>query len=408
MIFEDPKNHRAYAARLGWLEPGMAPYFGSIEYMRAQDWREFVGALNRWGAPSENQVYADIDGNIGYKPVGLFPQRTNWDGLLPVPGDGRYEWDGYFDMDALPEEFNPERGFVATANAMNLPADYPIADRRIGFEWTAPWRARRLDEVLAAQPHHSFADSLALQRDYTSLLARELIRATAAAGDSPAFRCCALGTACCRPTPPPPRFIMIWYYRFLNPALATWAAPAAAVPLIQPLDSLAVLDLLRCAPGELAQLLDTTLTQAWQRTPSCLATILRNGAGVRCIKRNSNTRLLDRFGKDLAGKAAMKPATRGAATATHRTTRHSTATISPSRREHRGAWCWTSGDGIRRDDQCARPVRRPAQSVLFQPARRVGDRPELPAVVFAQRDRTARRQGDPADARVNLDAPRRT
>ena len=102
VILEDPKNHRAYAARVGWLDAGMSPYFGSIEYMRAKDWREFAAALNRWGAPSENQVYADIDGNIGYKPVGLFPKRTNWDGLLPVPGDGRYEWDGYFDMDALP------------------------------------------------------------------------------------------------------------------------------------------------------------------------------------------------------------------------------------------------------------------------------------------------------------------
>ncbi len=129
VIFEDPKNHRAYAARVGWLDAGMSPYFGSIEYMRAKDWREFAAALNRWGAPSENQVYADIDGNIGYKPVGLFPKRTNWDGLLPVPGDGRYEWDGYFDMDALPEEFNPERGFVATANAMNLPAE--LSDRAI-------------------------------------------------------------------------------------------------------------------------------------------------------------------------------------------------------------------------------------------------------------------------------------
>jgi penicillin amidase len=123
VIFEDALKHRAYAARLAWLDPGMAPYFGSVEYMRAQNWREFVGALNRWGAPSENQVYADVDGNIGYKPVGLFPKRTNWDGLLPVPGDGRYEWDGYFDMDALPVEFNPARGFIATANAMNLPAD---------------------------------------------------------------------------------------------------------------------------------------------------------------------------------------------------------------------------------------------------------------------------------------------
>ena len=122
----------AFAVGAAWLLPGMAPYFGSIEYMRAKDFRTFIGALNRWGAPSENQVYADIEGNIGYKPAGRFPNRPNWDGLLPVPGDGTYEWDGFFDMDVLPEEYNPHRGFTGTANALSLPADYPIEKYKVG------------------------------------------------------------------------------------------------------------------------------------------------------------------------------------------------------------------------------------------------------------------------------------
>jgi len=140
----------------------MAPYFGSVEYMRARNWREFSGALNRW-APRREPSLRGRRGNIGYsgRPV---PRRTNWDGLMPVPGDGRYEWDGHFDMDALPVEFNPARGFAATANSMNLPPDYPIAERRVGFEWTAPWRYKRVWEVLEAQDKHTLADSLALQR----------------------------------------------------------------------------------------------------------------------------------------------------------------------------------------------------------------------------------------------------
>jgi penicillin amidase len=144
-VVAETKKH-AFVVRAAWLEPGMAPYFGSIEYMRAQNFREFVGALNRWGAPSENQVYADTEGNIGYKPAGRFPKRDNWDGLMPVPGDGRYEWDGYFDMDVLPEEYNPKRGFSGTANAMSLPGDYPIDQYKVGFEWSAPWRYKRLWE----------------------------------------------------------------------------------------------------------------------------------------------------------------------------------------------------------------------------------------------------------------------
>ena len=165
----------AFAVGAAWLLPGMAPYFGSIEYMRAKDFRTFIGALNRWGAPSENQVYADIEGNIGYKPAGRFPNRPNWDGLLPVPGDGTYEWDGFFDMDVLPEEYNPERGFTGTANALSLPADYPIEKYKVGFEWSAPWRHKRLWEVLEGQPQHTFSDSISLQTDYLSILAREII-----------------------------------------------------------------------------------------------------------------------------------------------------------------------------------------------------------------------------------------
>ena len=165
---------RAYAVRAAWLEEGMAPYFGSIEYMRARNWEQFVGALNRWGAPSENQVYADVDGHIGYKPAGLLPRRPDHDGLLPVPGDGRYEWDDFHDMDALPERLDPPEGYLATANALTLPADYPIDEVRVGFEWTEPWREQRIREVLAGQPRHTLDDSLALQRDVTSIPARRI------------------------------------------------------------------------------------------------------------------------------------------------------------------------------------------------------------------------------------------
>lgn len=177
VIYEDQENRRAFAVQAAWLQPGMAPYFGSVEYMRAKNWRQFEAALNRWGAPSENQVYADRNGNIGYKPAGLMPIRENYDGLLPVPGDGRYEWQGFYDMDKLPVEYNPERGWIATANSMNLPEDYPYKQIKPGFEWTAPWRSRRIEEVLSKQTKHSIADSLELQRDYLSLPARRVLAA---------------------------------------------------------------------------------------------------------------------------------------------------------------------------------------------------------------------------------------
>ncbi len=110
VIYEDAAKHRAYAVRTCWLEPGMSPYFGSISYMRATNFAGFQRAMLHWGAPTENQVYADVNGNIGWVPGGLAPIRPNWDGLMPVPGDGRYEWAGFWPGDKLPSSYNPPRG----------------------------------------------------------------------------------------------------------------------------------------------------------------------------------------------------------------------------------------------------------------------------------------------------------
>ncbi len=266
------KRH-LFAVRAAWLTEGMSPYFGSVEYMRAQNWRSFIAALNRWGAPAENQVYADTQGNIGYKPAGLFPKRDNWDGLLPVPGDGRYEWDGFFDMDVLPSEFNPERGFTGTANSMNLPPDYPINDKRIGFEWSAPWRYQSLWRTLAAQPQHSMQDSADLQRSYESVLAEKLTRqlpqsAPAGTNDPQVQKALSLLHGW--------DFVLdrdsaaaalynLWYHRHLQPQMAKALAPSAP-EWIEPLDSLS---LLRLVPEHQALAL-AALSDAWNEAQQLL------------------------------------------------------------------------------------------------------------------------------------------
>jgi penicillin G amidase len=175
VIYEDGEKHRAYAVRTCWLEPGMSPYFGSIWYMRATNFAEFKRAMLHWGAPTENQIYADTQGNIGWAPGGLAPIRPNWDGLLPVPGDGRYEWAGFWPGDKLPSSYNPQRGYVTTSNEMNLPADYPYRERKLSFEWTNGSRHARIDEVLKSLPKVSIDDSMKLQNDVTSIPARRLV-----------------------------------------------------------------------------------------------------------------------------------------------------------------------------------------------------------------------------------------
>jgi penicillin amidase len=176
VLATDSAGHRAFALRAAWLDEGMAPYFGSIEYMRARGWDQFAAAMNRWGAPGENQVYADTSGNIGWIPAGLTVVRPNWDGLTPVPGDGRYEWAGYRDMDELPRAFNPSSGYVMTANENNIPADHPAAAKGIGYEWSDDFRARRLHQLLGSAAPHRLDDSRAYQLDITSLPAQRVQR----------------------------------------------------------------------------------------------------------------------------------------------------------------------------------------------------------------------------------------
>jgi penicillin amidase len=141
---------------------------------RAGSWDDFQAIRNRWGAPPLNLVYADVTGQTGWAAAGRTPVRPNWDGLTPVPGDGRYEWQGFLGDDRLPAVRNPAEGFFATANEMNVPAEpaYPRAARRLGFEWSDRTRSTRIREVLSATPKGTLADSMALQVDTVSPQAR--------------------------------------------------------------------------------------------------------------------------------------------------------------------------------------------------------------------------------------------
>lgn len=168
----DATTNRAFAMRTVWNEPGLSGYFGSSRLLRAKSWDEFKTASNNWGAPPLNLVYADVKGNVGWAASGRTPVRKTWDGLMPVPGDGRYEWNGFHKDGTLPSLLNPAQGFFATANEYNLPPEYPAEDRKIAFEWTDPSRANRIKEVLAANPKVSIAASMALQTDSTSTQSR--------------------------------------------------------------------------------------------------------------------------------------------------------------------------------------------------------------------------------------------
>ncbi|WP_406642502.1 penicillin acylase family protein [Amycolatopsis sp. WGS_07] len=170
----DEAANRAFAVRTAWTEPGSAAYLGSLNFQRARDFTEFTAGMRTWGTPGSNLVYADVHGDIGYVPGALTPRRTGagYDGLLPVPGDGRYEWNGFHANSELPWQHNPPAGFFASANDYNLPPGFPVVSN---YEWQQPYRKERIDELIKSTPRNRVADSLAVQRDEKSLLAPRLI-----------------------------------------------------------------------------------------------------------------------------------------------------------------------------------------------------------------------------------------
>jgi penicillin amidase len=174
VIFEDPAAHRAYALRAAWMEPGSAPYLASLRMNQARTWEEFREACSYSRMPAENMVWADRAGTIGWQAAGIQPLRRNWSGLLPVPGDGRYEWDGFLPITALPHEVNPPRGFIVTANHYLFPNDYPWKEA-VHYTWADPYRASRITEVLGSGRLFSVAETARLQNDDLSLPARALV-----------------------------------------------------------------------------------------------------------------------------------------------------------------------------------------------------------------------------------------
>lgn len=174
VTFVDSVNHKAHAVRAAWLEPGGSPYLASLRMDQAKTWEEFREACNYSHIPGENMIWADKNGNIGWQSVGIAPIRRNFSGLVPVPGDGRYEWDGYLPIIEKPNVFNPTQGFFASANQNVTPKDYVHWDA-IGFTWADPFRGDRVEEVLRAGNKFTMEDMKALQVDYLSIPSRMLV-----------------------------------------------------------------------------------------------------------------------------------------------------------------------------------------------------------------------------------------
>ncbi len=138
----------------------------------ARNWSEFLDALRLYQTPTQNFVYADVTGDIGFLNPGLVPLRRQGDGLAPVDGaSGAFDWTGTIPFDEWPRLHNPEAGFAFNANNADFPDNH---EPRFGQDWEETFRARRIQQFFDTIDRHSLDTSSEMQADHLSLDVKEL------------------------------------------------------------------------------------------------------------------------------------------------------------------------------------------------------------------------------------------
>ena len=172
------KGRPGYALAMRWtaLDPDGDTVATGLAFNRATSVQTFVAASKGWIAPMQNMLVADREGRIGFVAPGRVPVRqpdNDLHGLVPAPGwEARYDWAGWVPVDETPREFDPARGYIATANQRIHGKDYP---HYLTSDWALPYRQRRIEQMLQDRPRHSLDDLRAIQADEYSLAALKLL-----------------------------------------------------------------------------------------------------------------------------------------------------------------------------------------------------------------------------------------
>jgi len=166
IVFENAGKR--YALRWTALDPKLSNAAATHSMNRARNWKEFSTALGLFTAPTQNIVYADVDGHIGYHAAGIVPIRKSGDGSLPYDGStDAGEWTSYIPIDKLPTLFDPPSGVIVTANQRIVGTDYPYF---LTHSWAQPYRARRILDLLNEKPKLTTDDFRKIQGDVYSFI----------------------------------------------------------------------------------------------------------------------------------------------------------------------------------------------------------------------------------------------
>ena len=167
-----------YVVSFAWtaLRPDDMTLQAGMKFNYARNWEEFLQGARDFRSPQQNMVYADIDGNIGFIAPARVPVRkpeNDLKGLAPAPGwDARYDWDGFIPFEELPHQYNPASQRLMTANHKIVDDSYP---HFLTSEWSLPYRAQRIDQLLDARQKHTMDSFAAIQKDVVSLAAQEIL-----------------------------------------------------------------------------------------------------------------------------------------------------------------------------------------------------------------------------------------
>jgi penicillin amidase len=178
-VISDVTDHLEQPMSLQWtaLNAENTTYESYLKFNYANDWKSFKTSFERYIAPALNFVYADNQGNIGYIGAGKIPVRTIGNGSTPVPGwTDEFRWNGFIPFEEQPETYNPESGYVITANNRVVGSEYPY---HITVDWVPPFRAQRIESLLTQKQTlgHKFTtqDMAEIQGDQMSLIAEKLV-----------------------------------------------------------------------------------------------------------------------------------------------------------------------------------------------------------------------------------------
>ena len=144
-----------------------------IKMATIKNWDDFSNAVKTFSVPGQNIIYADINGNIGWRPAVKIPIRKNAKNLLPRPGeDSSYDWEGFVPFNEMPFLLNPEKGFIATANNKTIGDSFPYY---ISNQWASPSRIKRIEQMIMDRMFTNVDFMQEMQMDQKSHLALEIV-----------------------------------------------------------------------------------------------------------------------------------------------------------------------------------------------------------------------------------------